>query len=86
MLQRTEIVYGPGSVVYGSDALGGVIHLFTKKPELSIDSNIYFTGNLYTRYATVNNEQSSHFDVNFGGKKFASLTSASIHVFGDLRQ
>ncbi len=86
MLKRTEIVYGPGSVVYGSDALGGVIHLFTRNPEISIDSNLYFSGNLYTRYASANNEQSSHFDINFGGKKFASLTSASIHVFGDLRQ
>ncbi len=86
MLQRTEIVYGPGSVVYGSDALGGVIHLFTKNPELSIDSNIVSNGNIYMRYATANNEQSSHFDVNVGGKKFASLSSASIHIFGDLIQ
>ncbi len=26
MLERTEILLGPSSVVYGSDALGGVIH------------------------------------------------------------
>lgn len=86
MLEKAEIVYGPGSVVYGSDALGGVIHMFTKKPILSLDSNIYSTGNFYTRYASSDNEQSSHFDVNLGWKKFASITSASIHVLGDLRQ
>lgn len=31
ILQRTEILFGPSSTVYGSDALGGVIHLHTKK-------------------------------------------------------
>ena len=31
-LDRVEILYGPSSTTYGSDALGGVIHLYTKKP------------------------------------------------------
>ncbi len=30
-IERVEIVEGPMSVVYGSDALGGVIHLITKR-------------------------------------------------------
>jgi hemoglobin/transferrin/lactoferrin receptor protein len=34
MLEKTEILYGPGSVVYGSDALGGVMHFYTKNPML----------------------------------------------------
>jgi len=32
-LERTEVVRGPGSVAYGSDALGGVIHARTPVPE-----------------------------------------------------
>ena len=32
ILDRTEVVFGPSSVVYGSDALGGVIHYYTKTP------------------------------------------------------
>ena len=34
-LDRTEIIFGPSSVVYGSDALGGVIHYYTKHQKLS---------------------------------------------------
>ncbi|PJA99852.1 MAG: hypothetical protein CO127_09855, partial [Ignavibacteria bacterium CG_4_9_14_3_um_filter_36_18] len=31
-IERIELVYGPGSVLYGSDALGGVINIITKNP------------------------------------------------------
>jgi outer membrane receptor protein involved in Fe transport len=31
-LQRVEVMRGPASVLYGSDALGGVINLITRKP------------------------------------------------------
>jgi hemoglobin/transferrin/lactoferrin receptor protein len=85
MLDRTEIVFGPGSVIYGSDALGGVVHFFTKRPVLS-DSGIYTSVNAFTRYATANTEKTGHFDLNIGGKKFASLTSFTYSDFGDLRQ
>ena len=34
-LERTEIIYGPSSVGYGSDALGGVIHYYTKNPKIN---------------------------------------------------
>jgi hemoglobin/transferrin/lactoferrin receptor protein len=34
-LDRAEILFGPSSTIYGSDALGGVIHLFTKIPMFS---------------------------------------------------
>ncbi len=31
-LDRIEVLLGPGSVLYGSDAMGGVIHLLTRNP------------------------------------------------------
>ena len=34
-LERTEIIYGPSSVGYGSDALGGVVHYYTKTPKIN---------------------------------------------------
>ncbi len=37
VLENVEILFGPSSVVYGSDALGGVMHFRTKLPELSED-------------------------------------------------
>ena len=32
MIERVEVVYGSSSVGYGSDALGGVVHYYTKNP------------------------------------------------------
>ena len=38
VLDRVEILYGPSSTMYGSDALGGVVNLFTKQPQLFISN------------------------------------------------
>ncbi|MBL0340129.1 MAG: TonB-dependent receptor [Bacteroidetes bacterium] len=85
ILDRLEILFGPSSTVYGSDALGGVIHFYTKKPSFAYDQqkqNIQV--NAITRYGGVNNEFNGHFDFNIGGKKFASLTSFTYSDFDDL--
>lgn len=85
ILDRIEILYGPSSTVYGSDALGGVVHMRTKNPQLSGDKKFLSTGNGMFRYGSVNNELTGHLDLGFGCKKFASLTSATFSRFGDLR-
>ncbi len=33
VMDQIEVIYGPGSLTYGSDALGGVVHFRTKDPE-----------------------------------------------------
>jgi hemoglobin/transferrin/lactoferrin receptor protein len=88
ILERLEILQGPASTVYGSDALGGVIHLQTKSPEMLQPNAIkkqFFKGNAYVRYGTVNQEKTGHFDLNIGLKRFASLTSITFSDFGDLK-
>lgn len=86
ILERTEILFGPSSTVYGSDALGGVIHLYTKKPLFAYgEQKTNIKINASSRYGSVNNEMAEHFDFNFGTKKFASLTSFSYSSFGDLK-
>ena len=87
MLEKTEIVFGPGSVVYGSDALGGVMHFYSKRPNLQQegDSNIV-SASAYSRFSTANNEKTEHVDFNIGFKKIAFLTSVTVSDFGDLRQ
>jgi hemoglobin/transferrin/lactoferrin receptor protein len=84
-IQNTEITLGAGSVVYGSDAIGGVMSFYTQKPQLSYRDSLYFNANVATRYATANKEKTGHFDVNFGLKKWAFLTSVSYTDFDDLR-
>lgn len=86
MLAKVEIVFGPGSVVYGSDALGGVIHFFSKKPDFSITNQLLFNANAYTRWSSATDENTNHIDLNFGFKKFAFLSSFTYSNFGDLKQ
>ncbi|WP_047552002.1 TonB-dependent receptor [Psychroserpens sp. Hel_I_66] len=84
-IQNTEITLGAGSVVYGSDAIGGVMSFYTQKPQLSYKDSLFFSANAVARYATANQEKTGHLDVNFGIKKWAFLTSASYTDFDDLR-
>ena len=84
-VDHTEVTLGAGSVVYGSDAIGGVMSFYTKKPQLSYKDELYLSGSSLFRYATANNEKTGHFDVNLGYKKWAFLTSASYTDFDDLR-
>jgi hemoglobin/transferrin/lactoferrin receptor protein len=82
ILERVEILYGPSSAMHGSDALGGVMHFMTRKPELGKR----FTGSAMARYSTATAEKTIHADVNIGGKKIASLTSVTFSDFGDILQ
>ena len=84
-LERIEVLFGPASNRYGSDALGGVIHLFTKKPKLSVDSVILFNLSAATAYNSACNGFSGHLDFNVGKRRFASFSSFSYNRFGDLR-
>lgn len=86
MLENLEIVFGPGSVIYGSDALGGVMHFHTKKPILSDANKVFFQGNAFTRYSTANQEKTGHVDFNIGLNKIAFLTSFTYSDFGDVMQ
>jgi hemoglobin/transferrin/lactoferrin receptor protein len=83
-IQNTEIILGAGSVIYGSDAIGGVMNFYTKKPKLSTTENLQIKSNLLTRYATASNAKTGHVDVNLGWKKWASYTSISFTDFDDL--
>lgn len=85
-LERTEVVFGPGSVIYGSDAIGGVMSFQTLHPQFSVDGNMNVSGNGALRYATANQEKAVHADVNLGWKKWALVTSVSAWDFDDLRQ
>lgn len=86
IMDRVEIVFGPGSVVYGSDALGGVMSFTTKNPTLSYSDKAVVKANAYTRYMSAVNGYAAHANVSVGGKKFGSLTSFTFSQFGDLKQ
>ncbi|WP_457610984.1 TonB-dependent receptor plug domain-containing protein, partial [Lutibacter sp.] len=83
IIDRTEVIFGPSSVIYGSDALGGVIHYFTKTPKTS--SNKQINTSYYSRFSSVNSEFTNEANIEIRNKKWASYTSVSYSKFGDLR-
>jgi hemoglobin/transferrin/lactoferrin receptor protein len=85
-IENTEVLFGPGSVIYGSDAIGGVMSFQTLTPQLSLTDAPLITGKATARYASANKEKTGHFDVNLGFKKWAFLTSISSWDFDHLRQ
>lgn len=84
-MESTEVLFGPGSVIYGSDAIGGVMSFQTLTPELSLNEKPFVSGTALLRFASANMEKTGHFNVNVGGKKWASLTSISYTDYEDLK-
>lgn len=84
-IERTEVLFGPGSVIYGSDAIGGVMGFNTLTPKLSLGDKSDVSGSAVSRYSSANNERTGHVDVNVGWKKFAMVSSFSYFNFDDLR-
>ena len=84
-IENTEVILGSASVLYGSDAIGGVMNFYTKKAKLSFDSNPHIELNINSRYSSASSEKMYHLDLNYGLKKIAFLYSFSKSDFGDLK-
>ncbi len=86
-LDRTEILFGPASVVFGSDAVGGVMSFYTKKPTLStIKNKLVSSSNAFVRYSSAYSEKTFHTDISAGSNKVGSLTSINYSDFNNVRQ
>ena len=81
MLESVDIVFGPSSVKYGSDALGGVVHYHTKSPQ----SGQEWKANLLQRYSTVNNGVNLYYDHSWSKGKWSFLQGISLNRFGNLK-
>jgi hemoglobin/transferrin/lactoferrin receptor protein len=82
---QAEVLFGPGSIIYGSDAIGGVMSFQTLNPQLSLTDSVLVSGKAISRFASANSELTHHFDISIGSGKWASLSSISYSRFGDLR-
>lgn len=87
LLEKVDILYGPSSTLYGSDALGGVIHLQTRDPRLTdSEGEIHRSGTLHLQYASANQEKTIHVQGELGTSRWGFLSALSYSDFGDLRQ
>ncbi len=83
LMENSEIIFGPGSIIYGSDALGGVMDFHTRVVKLSTDKDPYVRFNAASRFSSANLEKSGHFDFSYGTKKWGLLSSVSFSDFSD---
>lgn len=84
-VENAEVLFGSGSVMYGSDAIGGVMNFQTLNPQFSPDSLVLNYGNAVERYSSANHEKTIHLDYNIGWKKWALVSSVSFFNFGELK-
>ena len=86
ILEQAEIIYGPGSLIYGSDALGGVVHFRSRDPKVlyNYDQEYELKTNANVRFATANLEKSVHLDFDYAVQNWGSMTSITFVDYEDL--
>lgn len=85
MLETTEILPGPGSVAYGSDAMGGVVSFYTCKPKLSTSGDWVSGGTYRLRAFSAERGGSLHLRGGAGNNQWGFLVGGTWSGFGDLR-
>ena len=82
-IERVEVTFGSSSVGYGSDALGGVIHYYTKSPQLNSKSIVKSEFSSTFNHANLSFINNANTSLSF--KSWGSITSVSYSNFGDIR-
>jgi outer membrane receptor protein involved in Fe transport len=83
-LDRIEVIRGPTSVLYGSDALGGAVNLIPGLPT-AVGSSLTVTPSAGTRYSSADNGRAAHLRLSLGDAETVLQTGASYKKIGDLR-
>lgn len=81
-LERVECLLGSGSVQYGTDALGGVVQVFTRTPQFTEKQEIH--GQLLARGASSGMEESSRVDLSVSTSGWAIQGGLTARYFGDV--
>lgn len=81
-ISKIEVARGTGSVQFGSDAMGGIIQVFTKEPSFS--SKKEWKGNATAKTFTQNMEYTGRAGLEYQSDKFALTAGLTGRKFGDL--
>ncbi|ESS72088.1 colicin I receptor [Methyloglobulus morosus KoM1] len=91
-IERVEVVRGPSSVMYGSDALGGVVNIITKKRTDFLDpfgieglaNATYDSATAGTSYADIGGGYATHLQGEGNWENFGWLVGGSAKSYDDL--
>ncbi|OHX63927.1 TonB-dependent receptor [Flammeovirga pacifica] len=84
-IKDAEVLFGPASVMYGSDALGGVMDFHTIAPQYAEDSNALIFGEAKLGINSAASEKTAHVQLNVAKNKWAYWGSFSVSSFDDLK-
>jgi hemoglobin/transferrin/lactoferrin receptor protein len=83
-IENGEVIFGPGSLIYGSDAIGGVMDFRSVTPKFSDNGKLHMGGTTALRYSSANKEKTIHTALQLGRKKWAYFGSFTSSEFSDL--
>lgn len=81
-LERIEIVRGSGSVLFGSDAIGGVINMLSINPDVNQQKAL--SGKISTRIGSNHLEESLNGRISYKNKESWLTSGITTRSFGDL--
>jgi len=81
-VERIEVLRGPASVQYGSDAIGGVVNIITRRPNLGADE-FKIHGSVSYEYGTASDSQGGQVRIAGAGKRVGFDLGASIEEVDD---
>lgn len=76
-IERIEVIRGPQSTIYGSDAMGGVINLVSKKAQEGVHATVTSEAGSYNSFTQVGN-------ISYGSKGFDTSTGITRQDVGGI--
>ncbi len=83
VLEQAEVLFGPGSIIYGSDAIGGVLHFRSKTGKLT--DGLSFKPSFSARTSSANSERTLHANLEVGNTNYSGIFGYTSSNYGDLR-
>ena len=83
LLRQVEVVRGPGAVLFGSDAIGGVVNLLTTAPAFS-EEGLLVRAQVEAKLVSSGMEQAGRVAAAVGGRRVALRAGVTLQSFGDL--
>lgn len=83
LIDHIEIAKGTGSVQYGSDAMGGVIHILSRDPAFAV-GNAAWHGLALGKYTTSDMDKTGRVELSHASKRLVISGGFTYRNFGDL--